>query len=48
MMNNKTGVVIEYFGDYWHCNPAIYGKDFYNKSIKKTAAEKWEADKIRF
>ena len=48
MLNDKAGVIVEYFGDYWHCNPAVYKKDFYNRSIKKTAAEKWSADESRF
>lgn len=31
--------VIEYYGDYWHANPTLYNNSYYNKTLKKTAAE---------
>lgn len=37
-------VVIECFGDYWHCNPRLYPANFYNKSLRMTAQQKWEKD----
>lgn len=42
--------IIEFNGDYWHCNPKIYSSTFYNKNMKKTAEEKWklDVDKIKF
>lgn len=36
--------IIECFGDYWHCNPKIYQPTYYNKSLKLTAAQKWQSD----
>ena len=36
--------IIEFNGDYWHCNPQIYNKDFINKTINKYAWEIWEKD----
>lgn len=39
--NNK---IIEFNGDYWHCNPKIYKENFYNKSKHKTAKEIWKYD----
>jgi hypothetical protein len=30
-------IVIEYFGDYWHCNPKKYTPDFYTNQLKMTA-----------
>ena len=39
--------IIEFNGDYWHCNPKIYDKDFYNKVKQKTAAEIWNYDNIK-
>jgi len=45
--NKRLGVVVEYFGDYWHCNPELYKDDFFNKSLKCTAKEKQENDRIR-
>lgn len=40
-------VVIEFFGDYWHCNPKFYDGNYYHKILKTTASEKWEFDKKR-
>lgn len=37
--------LIEFNGDYWHCNPKIYNGDFYHKTTKRTAAEIWAKDK---
>lgn len=45
--NPITNEIIECFGDYWHCNPNLYKKDFYHKRVHKTAKEIWEQDKIR-
>lgn len=39
--------IIEYYGDYWHCNPIKYQSDYYHTVIKKTAKEIWERDKKR-
>lgn len=47
MMNKKLGVIIEYFGDYWHCNPEDFEPTKYNKSLRMTAQEKWVKDDER-
>lgn len=39
--------IIEYNGDYWHCNPTKYNKDYYHKRIHKSAEEIWERDRIK-
>ncbi len=39
--------IIEYYGDYWHCNPNKYKVTYYNVRMKKTASEIWERDKKR-
>lgn len=39
--------IIEFNGDYWHCNPSLYSKDYINKRIGKTAEEIWEYDKVK-
>lgn len=41
-LNNK---IIEFNGDYWHCNPKMYEASYYNKRVKKSAKEIWEKDK---
>lgn len=42
-----NGKIIEFYGDYWHCNPKIWKEDSYNRTLHKTAKEKWESDKQR-
>jgi len=37
-------LIIEYNGDYWHCNPNKYEPDYYHKIKKKTAKEIWDYD----
>jgi hypothetical protein len=37
--------IIEFNGDYWHCNPSFYQSTFFNKSLKKFATEKWDYDR---
>ena len=39
--------VIEFNGDYWHCNPNNYKSDFFNKRKQMTAMEIWELDEKR-
>lgn len=43
---NKN-LVIEYNGTYWHLDPNIYSKDFYDKSKKRWAIDQWNADDIK-
>jgi very-short-patch-repair endonuclease len=47
MVNLDTKVVVEYNGDFWHCNPSIWKESKYNKAIKLTAGEKWKKDRAR-
>jgi len=44
-INDK--IIIECFGDYWHCNPNFYKYDYYHSKIRKTAKEIWETDNLR-
>jgi G:T-mismatch repair DNA endonuclease (very short patch repair protein) len=37
--------IIEFNGDYWHCNPFIYEPTYFHKFMKCTAQEKWDIDK---
>lgn len=41
----KLNLIIEYNGDYWHCNPKKYNEDYYHQVKGKTAKELWEYDK---
>ena len=36
--------IIEFNGDFWHCNPKIFQSDFYNKPKKMTAQQIWDYD----
>lgn len=41
----KFNLLIEYNGDYWHCNPKKYDENYYHKKKSKFAKEIWEYDK---
>lgn len=45
--NPETKEIIECYGDYWHCNPKKYSKDFYHKRAHKSAKDIWKKDKMR-
>ena len=40
----KFNLLVEYNGDYWHCNPKKYESDYLNVKKNKTAKELWEYD----
>lgn len=40
----KYNLLIEYNGDYWHCNPIKYKPDYLNQKKNKTAKELWDYD----
>lgn len=37
--------IIEFNGDYWHCNKLFYNEDYYHALKGMTAKEIWEYDK---
>jgi len=39
--------IIEYNGDFWHCNPKIYTPEYVNPRTKIVAREKWKLDKAK-
>lgn len=43
----SNNIILEVFGDYWHCNPNLYQSDYYHKQIKKYAFEIWKQDNIK-
>lgn len=43
----KNKKIIEFNGDYWHCNPKIYTEDFVVLQSGKTAKEIWERDRLK-
>jgi very-short-patch-repair endonuclease len=47
-VNEELKIVIEYNGDFYHCNPSTWKDDEYNKVIKMKAKDKWKADNARY
>jgi hypothetical protein len=45
IMANKK--IIEYNGDFWHCNPNKYSPDYINPRTKLKAIDKWSIDSIK-
>lgn len=43
--NNKK--IIEFNGDFFHCNPKIYNENFINPCNKICAKKIWEQDEIK-
>jgi hypothetical protein len=43
----ELNLIIEFNGDYWHCNPKKYDGDYLHPHKKKTAKEIWDEDKLR-
>lgn len=39
--------IIECYGDFWHCNPALWPAERYNGSLHGTAEAKWARDAAR-
>lgn len=39
-----TNIIIEYHGDFWHCNPKKYAPDYFNKKKNQYAHEIWAHD----
>jgi G:T-mismatch repair DNA endonuclease (very short patch repair protein) len=43
----SLNLIIEFNGDYWHCNPNKYDKGYLHPHKKKTAKEIWDEDNLR-
>lgn len=43
----ELNLIIEYNGDYWHCNPIKYNPNYIHPHKKKLASQIWEDDKVR-
>lgn len=42
--NKELKIIIEYNGDFWHCNPKSWKPRDYNTVIKMYAEDKWNLD----
>lgn len=47
IMCEEAGLIIEYNGGYWHCDPRFYKKDYFHKKKGLSAKDIWERDKKR-
>jgi flagellar motility protein MotE (MotC chaperone) len=43
----ELNLIVEYNGDYWHCNPKKYDKDYFNQKKSMFAWELWEYDRLK-
>jgi G:T-mismatch repair DNA endonuclease (very short patch repair protein) len=41
----ELNLILEYFGDYWHCNPKKYKPEYFNQKKGLTAEQIWDYDK---
>ena len=41
----SLNLIIEYFGDYWHCNPDKYSENYFNQKKGMLSKEIWVYDK---
>lgn len=39
--------IIEFYGDYWHCNPKKYSPNYYNTQVHLKAKDIWKKDNRR-
>jgi G:T-mismatch repair DNA endonuclease (very short patch repair protein) len=47
-VNRSKRFIVEFNGDFWHCNPKFWESDKYNTAIKMKACEKWAYDGRRY
>ena len=47
IVNFEKKFIIEFNGDFWHCNPKFYKPDYYHKIKKSTAKEIWKKDRAK-
>jgi hypothetical protein len=45
MIDNK--IIVECYGDYWHCNPEFYKGGYFHVKVRKTAEKIWFEDNNR-
>jgi len=47
-INHNLKIIIEVFGDLYHCNPLKYTEpNLYVRAIQRTVGEQWKRDRIR-
>jgi very-short-patch-repair endonuclease len=47
-VHTEKKLIVEFYGDYFHCNPRKYtDPDWFNPTLKMTAGQKWQYDRRR-
>jgi very-short-patch-repair endonuclease len=46
-LNRTKKFIVEFNGDFWHCNPNTWKPGDYNRAIKMMAEDKWNYDTKR-
>jgi hypothetical protein len=46
-LNDKLKVIIDFNGNYWHCNPEMFESEYYHQHKKMLAKDILEQDRIR-
>lgn len=46
-IHSESMTIIEFHGDFWHMNPALYEEDFINTVTNIVAKDKWAYDEYR-
>lgn len=47
IFSKEAKMIVEYNGDYWHCNPTKYSGSFFHPKKRKTAEQIWQEDNER-
>jgi G:T-mismatch repair DNA endonuclease (very short patch repair protein) len=47
IVDTTRNKIIEFHGDYWHCNPKIYDEHYFHAHLKMSAREIWEKDRAK-
>lgn len=47
LLLNELNILIEYNGDYWHCNPKKYDSNYFHKKKKLHAKDIWHHDLLK-
>jgi G:T-mismatch repair DNA endonuclease (very short patch repair protein) len=47
IVSENKKIIIEYYGDFWHCSTRIFVAEAINCRLHCTAKERWEKDRIR-
>jgi G:T-mismatch repair DNA endonuclease (very short patch repair protein) len=47
IVDTNRNKIIEFHGDYWHCNPKLYSELYFHPHLKMLARNIWERDRLK-